>query len=274
MVNIMFSGNKSIFKGIVLATLSILKHYKNPLTIYLTTLDYTEIKPNFCCITPEQADFLDNLVKQTNAQSQVKLIDTTIMFKQLLYGKNHNNDYSPYTLIRLLIDKIDLPDKILYLDADIMACDDISLLYDIDISEYEFASALDYMGKFWIAKGYFNAGVTLFNRRLAIKNELFEKCRYLVNTKWFKMPDQSALYRSKTSMLILDGRFNEQRMPKQNTVVKHFNKGIKWLPFFHIYNVKQWQFDKVHNKLKIFCFDDIFEQYTELLKDHKQLIEN
>ncbi len=274
MVNIMFSGNKRIFKGIVLATLSILKYYKNPLTIYLTTLDYTEINPNFCRITQEQADFLDNLVKQTNAQSQVKLIDTTIMFKQLLYGKNHNNDYSPYTLIRLLIDKIDLPDKILYLDSDIMTCDDISLLYDIDISEYEFAAALDYMGKFWIAKDYFNAGVTLFNRELAIKNDLFEKCRYLVNTKWFKMPDQSALYRSKTSMLILDGRFNEQRFPKQNTVVKHFNKGIKWLPFFHIYNVKQWQFDKVHKKLKIFCFDDIFEQYTELLKDHKQLIEN
>ena len=66
MVNIMFSGNKRIFKGIVLATLSILKYYKNPLTIYLTTLDYTEINPNFCRITQEQADFLDNLVKQTN----------------------------------------------------------------------------------------------------------------------------------------------------------------------------------------------------------------
>lgn len=269
----MFAGNKAIFKGIVLSTMSILKHCKEPITIFLTTLDYSELNPKFVCITEEQADFLDNLVKQTNPQSQVKLLDVTTDFKTLLTGKNHNNDYSPYTLIRLLIDKLAMPDKVLYLDSDTMACNDIAELYNIDMEKYEFAAALDYMGKFWIAKDYFNAGVTLFNRKLAMENNLFEKCRELVNTKWFKMPDQSALYRSKRAMLFLDSKFNEQRAPKQDTVIKHFNKGIKWVPFFHIYNVKQWQFDKVHKKLKIFCFDDIFEQFKQLQSEHKQLFE-
>lgn len=269
----MFAGNKAIFKGIVLSTLSIIKHCKQPITIYLTTLDYSELNPKFVCITEEQRVFLNDLIKQVNQDSEVKLLDVTEQFKKLLTGKNHNNDYSPYTLIRLLIDKLDMPDKILYLDSDTMACGDVSLLYNIDMEKYEFAAALDYMGKFWIAKDYFNAGVTLFNRKLAIQNNLFEKCRHLVNTKWFKMPDQSALYRCKSSMLFLDSKFNEQRMPKDDTIIKHFNKGIKWFPFFHIYNVKQWQFDKVHKKLKIFCFDDIFDQYTKLLQQHKNIIE-
>ncbi len=274
MVNIMFSGNSAIFKGMLLGVLSILKHYKGPLTIYITTLDYTELKPMFTCVTQEQANLLDKIVKESNPLSNVILMDVTTLFKQLLNGKNQKNDYSPYTLIRLLTDKLDLSDKILYLDSDIMACGDISLLYNIDIENYEFASALDYMGKFWIAKDYFNAGVTLFNRKLAIQNNLFEKCRDLVNTKWFKMPDQTALYRSKTSMLILDDKFNEQRLPKEDTIIKHFNKGIKWFPFFHIYNVKQWQFDKVHKKLKINCFDDIFELYNTLLVDYEDIILN
>lgn len=273
MVNIMFSGNKAIFKGILLATLSILKHYKGDLTIYLTTLNYQEIKENFVCITPKQAEFLDEIVKKVNPNSKVVLMDVTSLFKQLLSGKNQNNDYTPYTLIRLLTDKLELPDKILYLDSDIMACNDISLLYNIDIENYEFAAALDYMGKFWIAKDYFNAGVTLFNRKLAIENHLFEKCRQLVNTKWFKMPDQSALYKSKTKMLILDRKFNEQRTPVADTVVKHFNKGIKWIPFFHIYNIKQWQIDKVHKKLKIFCFDDIYEEYNKIIEQNSSIID-
>lgn len=273
MVNIMFSGNKAIFKGTLLATLSILKHYKGVLTIYLTTLDYSELKENFVCITKEQSDCLDNLVKKVNPESKVILMDVTTIFKQLLSDKNQKNDYTPYTLTRLLIDKLDMPDKILYLDSDVMACNDISILYNLDIENYEFAAALDYMGKFWIAKDYFNAGVTLFNRKLAIQNDLFEKCRHLVNTKWFKMPDQSALYKSKINMLILDRKFNEQRMPVADTVIKHFNKGIKWIPFFHIYNIKQWQFDKVHKKLKIFCFDDIFEEYNKIVQGNPSIIQ-
>ena len=74
-------------------------------------------------------------------------------------------------------------------------------------------------------------------------------------------------------MLILDRKFNEQRTPVADTVVKHFNKGIKWIPFFHIYNIKQWQIDKVHKKLKIFCFDDIYEEYNKIIEQNPSIID-
>lgn len=42
---------------------------------------------------------------------------------------------TPYTLLRLLADLIpEIPDKILYLDMDIMIAGDIRELYDIDVS--------------------------------------------------------------------------------------------------------------------------------------------
>lgn len=272
MINILYSGNNKVFKGILLGTLSIIKHCSEPITIYLATADFTELNKSFVPISTQQCAFLDEILKTANPQSTAKIIDTTKVFKQSINDKNLKNCYTPYAMNRLLIDLLDLPDKLLYIDSDVMACDDISKLFNIDITDFEFAAALDYMGKFWIARDYFNSGVMLINRQKALDTNLFAKCRQLVNTKWFKMPDQSALYRSKTAIKFLDGKFNEQRMPKDDTVVKHFNKGIRWTPFFHIYNIKQWQFDKVHKKLKIFCFDDIFDKYSAMLATHSDLI--
>lgn len=61
-------------------------------------------------------------------------------------------------------------------------------------------------------------------------------------------------------------RFNEQRGITGETVIKHFNKGIVWFPF-HIYNVKQWQRDAVHKRLKITAFDDDYAFYDEFMKE-------
>lgn len=63
-------------------------------------------------------------------------------------------------------------------------------------------------------------------------------------------------------------RFNEQRDIKKDTVVKHFCRGIFWLPFFHIYNIKQWERDAVHKRLKIHYYDDIYDQYDQLAKSY------
>ena len=81
MINIMYSGNSAIFKGILLSCMSIVKHCKEPITIYLSTLDFTELKPNYKSITKEQASLLENILKQTNEMSCVKLMDITNLFK-------------------------------------------------------------------------------------------------------------------------------------------------------------------------------------------------
>jgi len=89
----------------------------------------------------------------------------------------------------------------------------------------------------------------------------------MVNKKKMIMPDQSALNKHGKKKF-LPFRFNEQRKIKEDTVVKHFCKGIVFfLPFgFHIYNIKLWQIDDVHKRLKITYFDDIYEEFAEIKK--------
>ena len=53
----------------------------------------------------------------------------------------------------------EIPDKLLYLDADILFNRDITLLYNHDISDYEYAAARDHYGKYLINPNYINAGV-------------------------------------------------------------------------------------------------------------------
>ena len=91
-------------------------------------------------------------------------------------------------------------------------------------------------------------------------NKVLEEGKELNNFLW-------EIIKYVKDILILEDRFNEQRSIKPKTVVKHFNKGIKWFPFFHIYNYKQWQIDDVHKKLKIFMFDDIYDQYKKLIEE-------
>ncbi len=63
------------------------------------------------------------------------------MKKNLVRGKNENAYCTPYTLLRLFADLIEeLPNKILYLDIDMMAAQDISELYNTDITNYEYAA--------------------------------------------------------------------------------------------------------------------------------------
>ena len=83
-------------------------------------------------------------------------------------------------------------------------------------------------------------------------------------TRRMIMPDQSALHRLGKRRMYLPRRFNEQRDIRDDTVIKHFCRGIRWLPFFHIYDIKQWEREKVHKSLKIAFFDDLYEEYDRL----------
>lgn len=75
-------------------------------------------------------------MKKYNADNDVKTIDVSELYATEFWGCPNEGAYcSPYTLLRLFADKIpEIPDKILYLDADIMFNRDFTLLYDIDVS--------------------------------------------------------------------------------------------------------------------------------------------
>jgi len=154
-----------------------------------------------------------------------------------------------------------MPDKLLYLDVDVMFNKDIRLLYDIDVTDYEYAAARDHYGKFLVNPNYINAGVLLFNLKKMKETNILGKARELIKVKKLVFADQSALIRCTTKRKLLSQRFNDQKFLYKNTVVRHFSKRLFWLPYPHTDNIKQWHVDMVHRVFKYHMFDDILDEY-------------
>lgn len=268
MIPVCYSCNGKIFEGVALSLLSAARRTAEPLCAYVLTMDLSDRNPDFFPVTESQRAALEKMIKAYHADSRVVLYDLRELYlKTLAMGKNKNNSYTPYTLLRLYLDELDVPAKLLYLDIDTMLAGDVKGLYDIDVTGCEFAAVRDHMGRFFISDEYVNAGVLLLNLDEIRRTKLFVKAREMVKNRRMIMADQSALNKYAENKKFIPRRYNEQRKMKSDTVVKHFCKGIRFFPlFFYIYNIKQWQRDAVHKKLKIFRFDEDYAAYDKLLR--------
>ena len=268
MINILFAGNQGVFDGILTCALSIFKrsHLKEPVKFYLLTMDVSHVKADYVPISDEQIAFFETVIKDYNIENTVVKLDVTKLYGEEFAGCPNEGAYcSPYTLIRLFADRIDtLPDKILYLDADVMFNRDITLLYDTDISEVEYAAARDHYGKYLISPNYVNAGVLLFNLKYMRETGILTRARELLREKKLVFADQSALIRCTTKKKMLPQRFNDQKFLHKHTVVRHFSKRLFWLPYPHTDNIKQWQVSRVHKIFRYYEFDDILYEYIYL----------
>ncbi len=270
MIDILFAGNDQVLDGVLTCMLSIMKRTDTtePLRVHIFTMDLTRLKPTYRAITQEQADFLQQVAQRYNPENTVIRVDVTQLYEKELGGCPNESAYcSPYTLLRLLADLVDgIPDKLLYLDADILFNRDIRLLYDIDINDYEYAAARDHYGKYLVNPNYINAGVLLLNVKKMRATGIFPKARQLLREKKLVFADQSALYRSTTRKKMLPQRFNDQKFLHDHTVIRHFSKRLFYLPYPHTENVKQWQVERVHKIFRYHQFDDILNEYLELKK--------
>ncbi len=268
MVNILFCGNDKVFDGMLTCALSILKRseIKEPIKFYVFTMDVSRIKDSYVPVTDKQITFFKEVIKGYNAENDVEKIDVTDIYEAEFGNCPNESAYcSPYTLIRLFADKVtQIPDKILYLDVDIMFNRDIHLLYDIDIAGYEYAAARDHYGKYLIKPNYINAGVLLLNMKEIRTTGLFEKARALIKTKKLVFADQSAIIRSTERKKMLSQKFNDQKFLHKHTVIRHFSKRLFWLPYPHTDNIKQWNVSKVHKVFRYYCFDDVLYEYIYL----------
>ena len=264
-MNLLFCGNSKVFDGVLTCLLSVVKRTTENvrLNVFLFTMDVSRIKADYVPITDLEVDFLQNILRKYNPKSTVKKVDVTQLYEENFAGSPNEGAYcSPYTLIRLFADLVPkMPDKILYLDADVMFNRDARLLYNIDVTDYEYAAANDHYGKYLIRHDYINAGVLLLNMKKIRQTGLFEKARKLICTKKLVFADQSAIIRSTTRKKLLPQKFNDQKFLHKHTVVRHFSKRLFWLPYPHTDNIKQWQVDKVHKVFRYHAFDDIYEEY-------------
>lgn len=268
MINILYCGNDKVFDGILTSALSILKRSRldEPMKFFIFTMDVSHIKPDYLPVSDTQVSFLDGVVKEYNGKNSVVKIDVSDIYMREFSGCPNEDAYcSPYTLIRLFADLIpDIPEKLLYLDADVMFNRDVHLLYDTDVSEVEYAAARDHYGKYLVNPNYINAGVLLFNMKMARQTGLFEKAREQIRAKKLVFADQSALIRATSKKRMLPQRFNDQKFLHKHTVVRHFSKRLFYLPYPHTDNVKQWQVSRIHKIFGYYQFDDILYEYIYL----------
>ena len=186
--------------------------------------------------------------------------------KEFANCANENAYCTPYTLLRLLADLVpNMPSKLLYLDIDMMIGDDIVKLYNIDVSDYEYAAVNEKYGSWLIRPDYINAGMLLLNMEKIKETGLLKKARNLIKTKKMLFADQDAIFRATTNKLLLPRIFNEQsKFNKKDTVVCHFCKRLMLLPYPHTENFKQWNVEEVHKVLKCHSFDEDLEEYLKL----------
>lgn len=270
MKNILFCGNIKVFDGMLTCMLSIFMRTKSgePYHFYIFTMDVSHLQEDYVPVSDEQIRFLLETAETYNKDNIVEKIDVTRIYEEEFANCPNEGAYcSPYTLLRLFADKIpDIPDKLLYLDADILFNREPELLYDIDVEGYEYAAARDHYGKYLINPNYINAGVLLFNMAQIRQTGLFEKARELIKTKKLMFADQDAVYRSTTRKKMLPQKYNDQKFLHKSTVIRHFSKRLFYLPYPHTDNIKQWDVSRIHRVFGYDQFDDILFEYIYLKK--------
>ena len=270
-MNILLCGNGKVFDGALTELISITNKTKEAITAYIFTMDLSRIKPEYTSIKDEQIEFLNEVVKTKNSKNQVIKVDITDIYeKEFGYCKNEDAYCTPYTLLRLLADLVpEMPEKLLYLDIDMMAGGDISELYNIDITNYEYAAVKEKYGCWLIRPDYINAGMLLLNMKKIKETKLLEKARERIKTKKMLFADQDAIFWSTTKKKIIPRIYNEQsKFNKKDTIICHFCKRLMFLPYPHTENFKQWNIEEVHKVLKCYYFDKDLEKYLKLKEEY------
>lgn len=260
-MNILFCGDKGICEGIFLSVLSICKHTTENLNFYILTASVGDRD----AIPQDFAEKLRSVICAKNKNHKLILLDITKSFEGYLPLANMGTRFTPLCMLRLFADITpEIPDKILYLDTDVLCRADFSSFYGLDISEFEIAGVPDRYGKWFFGNilkhDYLNSGVLLMNMANIRKSGLFKKCRQMCRDKKMFMPDQSALNKLAIKRKV-PAKYNAQGKIKEDTVFKHFTTFFKFLPYFRAVTIKPWHRDLLHNELKIYEFDDIWEEY-------------
>ncbi len=262
--NLLYCGNRLIYKGIFLSALSAMMRGKGPFTVYVFTMEVDDLGEKGKKIEEKDILSLQTAAKGLNEANEIRLVDITPYYeKTLRHSKNHDNFYTPFTLMRLFFFEAveEELDNLVYLDADTLVTGDVALGYrEFDFNGLELGAVLDYLGQWWIGAHYFNAGVLYLNPPEIKKTRLFERAIALLEEKKLPYPDQTALNRLVEHWIELPTKYNDQRHIKEDTVIAHFPKHVYrfWDP------LKPWDLERMKKGGKLALTKDIYERYLAL----------
>ena len=261
-----------MFDGVVLSTLSLLKHQTESLDIYVMTAEVAKPIGKYVGFTDVHVNQLRWLVTTQDAQSTVTKLDVTDLLQAYPLTANAGTLFTPYSMLRLYVDLVpQLQDRILYLDADVLCRQAFADFYHQDLTNTEVVGVLDHYGKWFFHHqlktfDYLNSGVLLMNLAEIRHTHLMQKCRRLCRYRPMMMPDQSALNIFARQKRVADRCYNEQYQLQPQTVFHHFSaKWVAW-PVPHTVAVKPWQQKKVQTELDLHDYDDLYQAAKQLIQ--------
>ncbi len=277
-MNILYCGDSCVSSGIFLSALSLGRHAGEPLHIFILTAD---VGPRGALTNA----FAKQLQKALNSSEHCKalaprraalphrvtLLNITELFLAEPPAANLNTRFTPLCMLRLFADKVPaIPNKILYLDGDVLCRANFSAFYATDLTAAEIVGVPDRYGKWFFGNplrhNYLNSGVLLLNMQKIRQSGLFFKCRLLCQSKKMFMPDQTALNKLAVKQKA-PGKYNAQGRFNPNAVFWHFTTHFKFLPYFRPVTVKPWQVEPLHEQLNIFEFDDLLKVLENYQKE-------
>ena len=137
-MNVLYCGDKNIEDGLIISVLSLLKNVETVINVYVLTINSK--KWNIKGVTDKCIDILDSKMKVINSENSIKKIDITEIFEKEVPARNMKTRFTPCCMLRLFADEItDIPDRILYLDNDVICRKDCQEFYNQDMENYEIA---------------------------------------------------------------------------------------------------------------------------------------
>ncbi len=272
-MNILYSGDENIERGVIISVLSLLKNIKENLHIFLITAKIKTPKKTFFPVNDDFIIFINNLVKNKNNNNYVKKIDISTLILKHLPLANLNTVFTPGAMFRLYADKIkQIPNKVLYLDNDIICRKNLFKFYHQSLNQIDLVGVLDHYGKWFFHHKYkvfdcINSGVLLLNLKKIRNDKLFVRCRKMCKNKWMFLADQTALNKLCQNKRIAPRKYNEQHKLKNETVLQHFTTRLSFLPIFHTVTIKPWQINQMHSRLNLYEYDDLLEKYQNIIRN-------
>lgn len=220
MINIYYCVDRKLLSQQIVSLISLAKHTKEELNVINLTVEVPEFNKKGKKFTDKEDKLCEDILKMANPSSTYRSVDVSDLFrKHLLKGPNTNNKYySYYVTVRLLAHLIpEIPDKVLYLDADTIFVGDVKELWDLDVSDVEIAGRRD---AYRLSK-YFQSGVMLMNMKKIRETGLLDRACNLCTTKkypWYI--DMTALNRACTKRKLFGKKFNCFKYDK-NCIIHH-----------------------------------------------------
>lgn len=130
------------------------------------------------------------------------------------YGANmRNNIFTYLAMIRSCLPDLIEEDKVISLDSDLIVCDSLEPIWQIDLTGKWLAWCPEYLGNWnpWQHEHYYNFGVVVMNLAQMRKDNAVETVVNDLNTNWYGFPEQDMFNKIAVPDLSVEipERFNE-----------------------------------------------------------------